>query len=97
MLEIEAAATAAAPIGLGHLFEDITGVGLEQRPGLSRHPQGFFQMAGIVIGDRYPSGLRSWSRGRNSHLIHQELGDIQGPGRQVSNPLPVLPGRRPAS
>ena len=87
VLEIEAAAAAAAPVGLGHLFEDIGGVGLEQGPGLGRHPQRFFQMAGIVIGQGNPAVLRAGGRGRHPHLIHQELADVQGFGRQGGNPL----------
>ena len=65
VLEIEAAAAAAAPVGLGHLGETIGGVGLEQGPGLGRHPQRFFQMAGIVIGQGNPAGRRANGGGRH--------------------------------
>ena len=82
VLEIETAAATAAPVGLGHLFQYIVGVGLKEGPGLGRHPQRFFQVAGVVIGDGNFAILRTWDRGRNPHLIHQKLADIQGSGRQ---------------
>ena len=44
-------------------------------------------MAGIVIGEGNPAGLGARGPGRHPELIHQELADVQGFGRQGGNPF----------
>ena len=85
VLEIKTAAPTAAPVGFGHLLQDIFGVGLK-RPRLGRHSQRFFQVAGVVVGDGNFTILRA-GPGRNPQLINQKLAYFQGPGGQVGDPF----------